>query len=118
MNQMQNKRYQIAWNTISNLVVFALSLLFLNESLAQAPPENISVLPVFVVPGGQRGPSNSEKRLLMKHLQWTQERYREMLGGQSSFDIEDKPMVFESKRTIKQFEGRRKRSQFVGRRVT
>ena len=106
MNQMQNKHYYIAWNTISNLVVLALSLLFLNESesLAQSPPENISVLPVFVVPGGQRAPSNSEKRLLMKHLQWTRERYREMLGGQSSFDIEDKPMVFESKRTIKQFE--------------
>ncbi|MEL7499649.1 MAG: hypothetical protein AAFN77_18745 [Planctomycetota bacterium] len=104
MNQMQNRHNRLARNTIIKLVVLMASLLFIDESIAQTLPENISVLPVFVVPDGQKGPSNSEQRLLMRHLQWTQERYQEMLDGQSTFDIEDKPMVFESKRTIKQFE--------------
>jgi len=71
---------------------------------AQFPPEKVRVLPVFVVPKEQQKPSKAEKVLLMKHLQWAQKRYREMLGNRSTFDFVIKPKVFESKRTLKQFE--------------
>ena len=77
---------------------------FPEVAVAQFPPDKVSVLPVFVVPKGQQKPSKSEKVLLMKHVQWAQKRYREMLGNRSTFDFKIKPKVFESKRTLKQFE--------------
>lgn len=78
--------------------------LFVSTAWCQALPESVTVLPVFVVPSGQRQPSKSESRLLMRHLEWAQRRYREMLGGRSTFQFENEPLIMKSKRTLKQYE--------------
>ena len=98
------KRHHGVRLLVSLLTVLLLSNWTSRVANAQPLPPTISVQPVFVVPRGQRRPKNSDQRLLMKHLQWTQQRYREMLGNRSTFELEDKPLIFNSKRTIKQFE--------------
>ena len=87
------------------LTSFAVLLaIFSPAGFAQEPPEKVIVLPMFVVAAGQKQPSSDEKRLLMKHLRWSQKRYREMLGNRSTFEFETKPKIFKSKRTLKQYQ--------------
>ena len=44
-------------------------------------PERVAVLPLFLVPRGTRQPTRDEAVVLMRHLEWTQKRYKELLGG-------------------------------------
>jgi len=52
------------------------------------PPEKVSVKPVFLVPRGGQQPGAAEQKLLRRHLEMAQERYRELLRGKSTFQIE------------------------------
>jgi hypothetical protein len=65
------------------------------------PPRAISVLPVFFVPSRQPSPSQDQLKRLMRHLKWSQARYRELLGHGTTFAIaEEKPRVYRSDRTL------------------
>lgn len=86
------------------LVLLFLSTLQCEKLPAQEPPESVSVLPVFVVPKGQKAPPKQDHVLLAKHLQWAQTRYRELLGNQTTFKLEEKVKTFQSKWTIAQLE--------------
>jgi hypothetical protein len=66
-----------------------------------APPRAISVLPVFFVPTGQPSPSPDQSKRIMRHLKWSQTRYRELLGQKTTFAIaEQKPRVYRSQRPL------------------
>jgi hypothetical protein len=63
------------------------------------PPRSVAVLPVFFVPKGEREPSAEEEGILMRHLQWSRTRYRELLGD--TFAIaEPQPRVYHSDRDL------------------
>ncbi len=65
------------------------------------PPRAISVLPVFFVPTAQPSPSQGQSKRLMRHLKWSQTRYGELLGHQTTFAIaEQKPRVYRSHRPL------------------
>ncbi len=62
------------------------------------PPKRVSVLAVFVVPKDEKPPTEEEKAQLLKHLKWTQTRYREMLKGRDTFTLAPgEPPVLEAK---------------------
>lgn len=44
-------------------------------------PDRVTVLPLFFVPRGEADPSAAQRQRLMRHVRWTQRRYRELLGG-------------------------------------
>ncbi|MDB5386829.1 MAG: hypothetical protein JWM11_2475 [Planctomycetaceae bacterium] len=50
------------------------------------PPEHVSVLPLAFIPRDQQPPTNDEQALFLKHLNLTQQRYRELLNG-DTFEI-------------------------------
>lgn len=50
-------------------------------------PDRVRVLPLAFVPTDQQPPSAEQQRLLLKHLEWAQRRYREMLNG-DTFEVE------------------------------
>ena len=77
-----------------------------DRTFAQASPASVSVLPVFVVPRGQRAPGKEDTKLFAKHLAWAQKRYRQMLGNQTTFKLEEKVRTFRSKWTLAKFEKR------------
>ncbi len=52
-----------------------------------APPDHVKVLPVFVVHRDQPLPTRSQKDRLMRHLKWSQTRFREMLSGGDTFAL-------------------------------
>ncbi len=52
-----------------------------------ALPEHVKVLPLFVVHSDQPLPNRSQKDRLMRHLKWSQTRFREMLSGRDTFAI-------------------------------
>lgn len=54
-------------------------------------PKRVKVLPVAFVPTGEKVPTDDEQKLFLRHIKWSQDRYREMLGG-DTFEI-DKPIV-------------------------
>jgi hypothetical protein len=65
------------------------------------PPDQVRVLPVFLVPDGQPRPTPEQVERLTRHLEWTRERYREMLHGRDTFEIEDRdPLVLEGKHSL------------------
>jgi hypothetical protein len=53
------------------------------------PPltSRIRVKPVFLVPMDATAPPDAYHGLLMDHLKWAQERYREMLAGMDTFEL-------------------------------
>jgi hypothetical protein len=55
-----------------------------------APPERVSVLPVFLVPQGTVPPKRQEAQLLMRHVEWAQQSYKAMLGERDTFQIAKK----------------------------
>jgi hypothetical protein len=76
-----------------------------------APPRAISVLPVFFVPSGQASPSQDELKRLMRHLMWSQTRYRELLGQKTTFAIaEQKPRVYHAQRPLEFYRTQPERS--------
>jgi len=65
------------------------------------PPERVRVWPVFLVPRGEAGPTPEQIERLERHVRWTQQRYREMLHGRDTFEIEEAPpLVLEGKQTL------------------
>ena len=51
------------------------------------PPARVEVLPVFFVPQGQPEPTPGQVETLMAHLEWSQERYYDMLDCRETFAI-------------------------------
>lgn len=65
------------------------------------PPRSVKVLPVFFVPKGEDAPTEEQSKKLMKHLDWAQKRYKELLRDQDTFAIaEEKPRVYKSSRPL------------------
>jgi hypothetical protein len=54
---------------------------------APDPPGRIRVRPVFLVPTDAPMPARATADLLMRHLKWAQDRYRELLFGRDTFEI-------------------------------
>lgn len=72
-----------------------------DESVGQDSERQVKVLPVFFVPKGQPKPTRAEAVGLQRHLNWTQRRYREMLNGHSTFEIEgDRPEVYMAQKRL------------------
>ena len=53
----------------------------------ETPAERVKVLPVFLVPAGEAGPTKDQSERLMRHVEWAERRYRELLGGNQTFAI-------------------------------
>jgi hypothetical protein len=94
---------------MKHILVFftALSILATCQNVGMAAeqqaslPRAIRVLPVFFVPTGQQSPSQDQLKRLMRHLKWSQTRYRELLGHGTTFAIaEQKPRVYRSPRPL------------------
>ena len=67
----------------------------------QDSERQVQVLPVFFVPKGQAKPTAKETALLQRHLKWSQRRYREMLNGESTFEIAGKrPEIYMARRPL------------------
>lgn len=52
-------------------------------------PERVRVLPVAFVPTGEKPPTADEQQMFLRHIKWSQDRYREMLDG-DTFDVAGK----------------------------
>ena len=64
-------------------------------------PAEIKVLPVFFVPKGEVGPNGAQFEKLMRHLNWSRTRYREMLSGRDTFTIaQSKPHIYRADRPL------------------
>ena len=86
-------------------ILFAalLFLAFAGKTLCQqaVPPREVKVLPVFFVPLGETVPGDAQVKKLMRHLEWSRTRYREMLGGRDSFTIaETKPHIYRAEHPL------------------
>lgn len=65
------------------------------------PPEQVDVLPVFLVPQGEPLPSPQQEADLTAHVLWSQERFHEMLNCRSTFAlVSDAPHVYHGEHTI------------------
>ena len=65
------------------------------------PPREVKVLPVFFVPKGELPPTSAQTKLLLRHLDWSRTRYRELLRNQTTFAVApEKPFVYRSKRPL------------------
>jgi hypothetical protein len=65
------------------------------------PPREVKVLPVFFVPLGETVPGDAQVKKLMRHLEWSRSRYREMLGGRDTFSIaETKPHIYRAEHPL------------------
>ena len=65
------------------------------------PPAQVSVLPVFLVPAGDKAPSGPQKLTLEKHLEVCRKRYAEMLGNREGFRVAPGgPKVVRSRKTL------------------
>jgi hypothetical protein len=97
------------------VVVVLLLAAFRNAELPAeqeaVPARAISVLPVFFVPTGQQAPSQDQSKRLMRHLKWSQTRYRELLGHGTTFAIaEQKPRVYRAQRPLEFYRAQPERS--------
>ncbi len=70
------------------------------------PPEKVKVLPVFFVPTDQPLPTVEQQEKLMRHLQWSQKRFAELLQN-ITFEIAEKttqggplPLICRGKRPL------------------
>jgi hypothetical protein len=63
-------------------------------------PERVYVKPVFLAPADCEPPSDEYKRMLMRHLEWAQRRYRELLFNRDTFTLApgELPLVLRGKR--------------------
>ncbi len=65
------------------------------------PPRTVKVLPIFFVPQAETAPTDDQSKKLMRHLAWSQTRYRELLRNQAAFAVaEEKPRVYQSERGL------------------
>jgi len=71
------------------------------NSWGAIPPREVMVLPVFFIPNGEFAPTDDQTERLMRHLNWSQTRYRELLIDQATFAAaEQKPRVYQSERDL------------------
>ncbi|MDD2716485.1 MAG: hypothetical protein PHW04_11405 [Candidatus Wallbacteria bacterium] len=95
-----------AVSTILNrsLIIWSILTVFMAagaEGQEAVPPHSVKVLPVFFIPKGEPAPTNDQAERLMKHLVWSQTRYRELLRNQDSFAIaEDGLRIYQSARPL------------------
>lgn len=69
-------------------------------------PTRVKILPVFIVPKDQSPPNPQEKRNFIRHLQWSQERFRVMLSGRSTFEIAStEPVTYAADQTLTHYRG-------------
>lgn len=52
-----------------------------------APPQQVKVLPIFLVPVGAKAPTPLERDVFVRHLQWTQQWYKKSLKNRDTFEI-------------------------------
>src|SRR5271168_1954340 len=65
------------------------------------PPEQVSVLPLFLVPADEPVPSGEQKQALETHLKICRTRYAEMLGTPDGFKVAPGgPKVVRSRKTL------------------
>ncbi|MCI0643044.1 MAG: hypothetical protein L0Y72_06770 [Gemmataceae bacterium] len=65
------------------------------------PPREVKVLPIFFVPKGESKPTEDQAKQLIKHLEWSQARYGELLPNQATFKIaQTEPRVYQSGREL------------------
>lgn len=62
--------------------------------------EHVTVKPVFLVPKGEQPPTTSQEKRLLRHLEWAQRRYRELLANESTFEAETDVEVFHSEHPL------------------
>ncbi len=61
------------------------------------PPAQVLVLPVFFVARDAQGPTSDQVARLARHLRWSQDTFRELLDGRSTFAMADRPpLIFHS----------------------
>jgi hypothetical protein len=60
-------------------------------ALTIQPPQEIEVLPVFVVPRGETPPTPDQTRRLVEHVKLCQRRYDAMLGKRDTFQLAEGP---------------------------
>jgi hypothetical protein len=79
-----------------SLLAAILPALACGQALAQdyLPPPQVKVLPVFFVPQDQAPPAQKQISDLMRHLHWTQTRYKEMLSGRATFQLVEQPLIY------------------------
>lgn len=64
-------------------------------------PRQVKVLPIFFVPKGEQAPTPEQSQKLMRHLEWSQSRYAELLPARITFVIaEQKPRAYRSDRDL------------------
>lgn len=81
--------------------LLALALAAPSQAQEATPPRAVKVLPVFFVPKGEAAPTAEQSKTLMKHVEWSQKRYKELLRDRDTFAIaEEKPRVFQSSRPL------------------
>jgi len=51
------------------------------------PPRRVEVLPVFFIPKGEPAPTKDQAEQLVRHLDWTRTRYRELLPKRTTFKV-------------------------------
>jgi len=63
------------------------------------------VKPVFLVPTDASPPSEEQRALLMKHVEWCRSRYRELLLGRDTFELAPGrlPLVLRGRRDAKSY---------------
>ncbi len=63
-------------------------------------PDRIKVLPVAFVPSGEHSPTDDEQKLFLRHLIWAQDRYRELLAGDSFELAETKVQIVKGQKPL------------------
>jgi hypothetical protein len=90
------------------LPVMSIGILLLSSFFAGSvqgqeaqPPRELKVLPILFVPKGETPPTDDMLKRLQRHLEWSQTRYRELLGNQSTFTIANQqPVVYKATRNL------------------
>src|SRR5579872_4106558 len=87
--------YRVCLNAAAILAVVFFSYARPAQAQDAVPAREIKVLPVFFVPKGEPNPSPDQTKRLLRHLDWSRTRYRELLGERGAFAIADtKPRVY------------------------
>lgn len=66
------------------------------------PPEKVSVLPILHVPKGLSAPDDSIAKMIYRHVEWSRDRYKELLG--TTFEIaEPKTLLYRGRYTLDEY---------------
>lgn len=82
------------------LAVILLAWCRLGIAAEYSLPEKVRVLPVAFVPADEKPPTEIESRLFLRHLDWAQGRYREMLGHDTFELAKSSVQVVKGKRPL------------------